>query len=347
MSHRVLTAALFFATSAFAVTVPPAAQTGYIPSTFVGDVAIFPNAANPNQSRIIGTDQLQNGLFSFTFDGGTSEYLTLGPMRGVDVTSGLKFRSAPRALLVASSINFGLYVYGLSDAGVLVDVRSRAVNVPGVGALAVWSPPDGGFEAWLDVGTTTLRRIAFFDDPLDAGKLDWFELDSGVTLPRAITNLVIDSRNRRLYASVANDGIYGWTIDGPAAPTLLESTATGTLGGAPSGLALYPQLDGGAVLLVAVAARDTYRAYQATTTALTPSPNFKSASTAGSFAAGSFSRSAERRCLASSPACSRWLITTPPAARTTSWCGGTRSRWRPTPSCPMNMTPVAMRAPRL
>lgn len=275
MSHRVLTAALFVATSAFAVTVPPAAQTPLVPSTFVGDVAIFHNSANPHQSRIIGTDTLQNGLFSFTFDGGTAEYLTLGPMRGVDVKAGLTFRSAPSALLVASSINFGLYVYGLSDAGVLLDVRSRAVNVPGVGAVAVWSPPDGGFEAWLDVGTTTLRRIAFFDDPLNAGKVDWLELDSGVTLPRAITNMVIDSRNRRLYASVANDGIYGWTIDGPAAPSLLESTSGGSLNGAPSGLALYPLLDGGAVLLVAVAARDSYRAYQATTTALTAITDFQ------------------------------------------------------------------------
>ena len=275
MSHRVLITALFVATSAFAVTVPPAAQTGYIPSTFAGDVAIFPNALNPQSSRVIGTDQNQNGLFSFTLDGGTAEYLSLGPMRGVDVRSGLRFRFAPSALLVASSINFGLFVYGLNDAGVLVDVRSRAVNLPGVGALSLWSPPDGGLEAWLDVGTATLRRIAFFDDPLDAGRVDWFELDSGLTLPRSINGLAIDSRNRRLYATVPADGIYGWTIDDPAAPELLEATIGGSLGGAPSGLALYPLLDGGAVMLVAVASRDSYEAYQVTKSGLTAITDFQ------------------------------------------------------------------------
>ena len=68
MSKRALIAALSLAGFAEA-QVPPAAQTPLIPSTAVGDVAIFPNALNRAQSRIIGTDTVQNGLFSFTLDG--------------------------------------------------------------------------------------------------------------------------------------------------------------------------------------------------------------------------------------------------------------------------------------
>lgn len=270
---RFLTAVLMVSAVASAQVIPFSAETPDIPSTFVGDVAIFPNIANPSQSRIIGTDTMQGGLFTFPLDGGVGENLFLGAMRGVDVKTGLRFKTAASALLVANSVTGGLFVYSLSDAGMLVDARARAINVPGVGAVALWSPPDGGLEAWLDVGTTTLKRIAFIDIG-DAGLVDWVEL-SGATMPRAITGMVVDSRHKRLYASIANDGIYALTIDAPGAATLLEATDGGSLNGAPTGLALYPLLDGGSVLMVSVLGHDEFVAYNATTTALTPLTRFQ------------------------------------------------------------------------
>ena len=266
MSKPVLTVAVLWASLSLA-QVPSSGQTPVIPSTGVGDVALFINVGNPQASRVIGTDSIQNGLFSFTLDGGTAEYLSLGPMRGVDAKSALRFRTAPKSLLLASAVNVGLYLYSLNDAGVLVDARARPINLPGVGAVALDSMPDGGLEAWLDVGTSTLRRIAFFEDPTDPTQLDWVELTT-LTLPRSVSGLVVDSRNRRLYASISVDGIYGWRIDGPDAPALLEGLDGGSLRATPSGLALYPLTDGGAVMLVATAPRDEFVAYQVTNAGL-------------------------------------------------------------------------------
>lgn len=274
MRLRTLLVVVCWSTLAVA-QVTPSAQTPLIPSTAVGDLAIFPNPLNPDESRLIGTDRLQNGLFSFRLDGGVGEYLTLGPMRGVDVKTGVRFQAAPSAVLAAASASAGVFVYSLGDAGQLLDVRARSINVPGVGALALWSPPDGGLEAWLDVGTTTLRRIAFFEAENDAERFDWVELPNTVTLPRVVSSLLVDSRSGQLYASVASDGIYGWRIDSLEAPRLLEGIDGGSLNGVPAGLGLYPLRDGGAVMIVSIIGRDEYAAYEVTDTTFTALTRFQ------------------------------------------------------------------------
>ncbi len=266
----------FFALSSFAQTVvQPTGATPIVPSNSAGDVAIFPNPVNINESRLIGTDSTQNGLFSFTLDGGPSEFLSLGPLRGVDVKTRLGFRSAPKALLFASATLNGQFLFGLNDAGVLFPVLSRPMNIAGVNAVALYAPADGGLEALVDVGTGIVRRFAFIESAAMPEKLDWFEHDAGLSLPRAPNSLVVDSRQRKLYASVITDGIYGWSIDGTAAPALVEPTDGGALTGPPTGLTLYPLYDGGTLLLVAIPAHDEYLVYQGTEPALTQYAKFQ------------------------------------------------------------------------
>jgi len=273
LNRALFAAAVLLASLAGAQTIVPfTAETPTIASTFVGDVAIFPNTANPAQGRLIGTDRVQNGLYTYFFDGGYGEFLPIGPMTGVDVRTGLRYRSAPSALMVATGVNNGLYVYGLNDAGMLFNVLETPTMIP-FGAIALWSPPDGGLEAFVDTSNMPYVRQLYFHET-DAGLINW-SYGLGTVLPRPVTAMVADSRNRRLYLSVASVGIYGWTIDSPDAPTLLEPIDGGSLNGAPTGLGLYALRDGGSVLMVSVLGRDDFAAYRATTSSLTPLTRFQ------------------------------------------------------------------------
>ena len=86
------------------VTIPAEVQTEGVPSTgdAADDPAIWHNAAQPSQSRILATDK-QGGLQVNDLQGKTVQYLPVGRLNNVDVRHGFKWGNQTVDLAVASN----------------------------------------------------------------------------------------------------------------------------------------------------------------------------------------------------------------------------------------------------
>jgi len=86
------------------ITIPAEVQTEGVPSTgdAADDPAIWHNAAQPSQSRILATDK-QGGLQVNDLQGKTVQYLPVGRLNNVDVRHGFKWGNQTVDLAVASN----------------------------------------------------------------------------------------------------------------------------------------------------------------------------------------------------------------------------------------------------
>ena len=86
------------------ITIPAEVQTEGVPSTgdAADDPAIWHNAAQPSQSRILATDK-QGGLQVSDLEGKTVQYLPVGRLNNVDVRHGFKWGNQTVDLAVASN----------------------------------------------------------------------------------------------------------------------------------------------------------------------------------------------------------------------------------------------------
>ena len=94
------------------VSVPASMETAAVAGA--GDAADDPalwRATNPAQSRILGTDK-KSGLYVYTLDGETAQYLAAGRMNNVDVRYGFEAGEETVDIAVASDrTNIALAVF--------------------------------------------------------------------------------------------------------------------------------------------------------------------------------------------------------------------------------------------
>jgi uncharacterized protein (TIGR03382 family) len=229
--RTLLLSSLLLAHVAAAQVVPWSVETSFVGSSQAGDPAVVSELGT---ARILGTDAVQNGLYSWTFDGGfPTELLSLGILRSVDAVPGL---------ITVASANGVLLFFELTPTGLVArDPMAYNATSPGVVSLARVS--DGGYEAWFDTTSTTIEHLSI---RVEANRRLAITALPSITVPQPPSGLVVDARTRRLYVAQPTLGIYAVNADGGG--EFVVSIDAGTLGPILGGVSLFHAVNGGAVL---------------------------------------------------------------------------------------------------
>lgn len=233
-------------------------ETLSIPGNQSGDTAILRDPWGQWRDTVFGTDAVNNGFYGFFVDGGTNLATGFGAVGGVDARQRLLAlpESSAGGLVVVSATNAGqvLFFTTASDAGFSALGR---INTLSPRAVALADFGDAG--AFVFVNTQSVM-MPVWELTEDGGELATTSLPS-IQLPAPPTAVATASRQRRVYASVGIGGVI--EIDPSAQPpTVVQVVDAGGANELVGGLAIYPQRDGGSLLLTSVPARDLFRVYR-------------------------------------------------------------------------------------
>ncbi len=233
--------------------VAPSAQTQPLTGglTAANDTAlfVFPDGG----AMVLATNQFMtsiSGLFAYDLSGAYLDSNNNGPAVATDVRYG--FNEANRAGdIMLQVLSSGVIMLHSPDSdGLLLELPiSAGTNItPSSGALG-WH----GGDLFVFVGGSAghLQQWVFHDSGTAYSLTKVREL----TVPgsRIVYALRADELSDRLFVSVAGLGIATLPLDpdGGSTLTVFDPADGGQVGSAPRGLALYPQSDGGALLLAA------------------------------------------------------------------------------------------------
>lgn len=236
-------------------------ETLPVPGNQAGDTALLRDRLNLGRDYVFGSDSVNNGLYGFLVDGGSGAFAQFGAVGGVDAVPRLEALPSATAggLVVASGFTAGtiLLFTTLPDAGFVTVMPNAPIVGTTPKALALADFGDAGAHLFVNSGGPFLQRWRLVED---AGRIDAIA-GASIPLPFLAQAIATSSGSRRVYASIGIGGVV--EIDPQAAtPTVVNVIDAGASGEIASGLAVYPQRDGGALLITAVPARDLFRVYQ-------------------------------------------------------------------------------------
>ena len=237
-------------------------ETLPVPGNQAGDTAILRDRFNLGRDYVFGSDSVNNGLYGFLVDGGSGLFSAFGPVGGVDARPPME--ALPQAtvggLVVASASTAGTiqFLTTLPDAG-FVGVPNGPVVVATPRALALADFGDAGSYLFANSGGPSLQRWRLVED---AGRIDAVP-SSPIPLAFAAQAVATSAGLRRVFASLGIGGVV--EIDPLAAvPTIVNVIDAGAMSSEiAAGLAIYPQRDGGALIITSVPTRDLFRIYRA------------------------------------------------------------------------------------
>jgi myo-inositol-hexaphosphate 3-phosphohydrolase len=242
-------------------------ETLPVPGGQAGDTALLSDRFGLGRDYVFGSDfQNSNGLYGFLSDGGPGAFSALGNVGGVDALP--RVEALPLAtvggLVLASATTDGTIrlFTTLPDAGFVAVTLDRPITVTAPKALALADFGDAGAHLFVNSGGPSLQRWRLVED---AGRINAIAA-TPIPLPFFAQAIATSSGLRRVYASIGIGGVV--EIDPLAVtPTVLNVIDAGAPGEIAAGLAVYPQRDGGALLITAVPnslpIRDLFRVYQA------------------------------------------------------------------------------------
>lgn len=233
------------------------AETLAIPGNQAGDTALWHDPFGNDRKLVFGSDALNaNGVFGFFIDGGTAVSLPNVGVGGVDSAPflrGLPDSTEGGLLLVSSRTAGTITAYtSRADGGFVAFPRPAITSSPGAVAFADFG--DAGLFVFSESGGPALQRWALGED---GGNVEFIPRLS-LALPLAPSAIASWPRAHRLIVSLQAQGIVELN---PADSTLVSIVDAGPADVA-SGLALYPQRDGGALLLTAVPNQGVVRVYR-------------------------------------------------------------------------------------
>jgi myo-inositol-hexaphosphate 3-phosphohydrolase len=235
-------------------------ETPPVPGNQAGDTALLRDRYELGRDVVFGTDTVNPGFYSFFTDGGSGPILFLGPVGGVDAMPA--FETLPNVsvggLVAASASTQGNVVFfaPLRDGGFGSVSVSRPIATTNPKSLALAEFGDAGAHVFVTNDAALLLRWELIER---AGRLDAV-VNNAIVLPSPAQAVAVSSGLRRVYASVGIGGVVEIDPLSPV-PTVVNVIDAGSSAEIATGLAVYPQGDGGAVLITSVAARDLFRFY--------------------------------------------------------------------------------------
>ncbi|MBL8921930.1 MAG: hypothetical protein JNJ54_23980 [Myxococcaceae bacterium] len=234
-------------------------ETLPVPGNQAGDTALLRDPWGQWRDLVFGGDAVNNGFYGFLVDGGVAVTTAFGAMGGVD--------ARPPLLALPSSTAGGLVAMSATTAGqVLFHTTHPDGGFPGIGGVAVVTPGpvalsdfgDAGAFLFLNSGGTALLRFRLREDGGAVGAV----AEPSITLPFPARAVASSSSLRRVYVSVGIGGVVEVApLESP--PTIVNVIDAGAPAQIAGGLAVYPQRDGGALLITSVPGLELFRVYQA------------------------------------------------------------------------------------
>lgn len=241
-------------------------ETLPVPGGQAGDTALLRDRFGIGRDYVFGSDFQNTGLYGFLSDGGNGAFDQFGAVGGVDAVPRLE--ALPLAtvggLVVASGFAAGrvLLYTTLPDAGFVVVMPERPIVATTPKALALADFGDAGAHLFVNSGGPLLQRWRLVED---AGRIDAMA-GASIPLPFVAQAIATSSGLRRVYASIGIGGVVEIDPLAPT-PTVVNVIDAGAPGEIVAGLAVYPQRDGGALLITSVPnsqpIRDLFRVYRA------------------------------------------------------------------------------------
>lgn len=191
-----------------------------------GDVALWVNPQNREDSLILGTDTVSSLLLTYNLDGSQREVLSQ-PLGSLDVRNGFPApeAGAPRALIAGANAGAQLTFFTLDPARLdLVPLLARTVGTaPSNGTqVALFRSPRTGnrFFAFVALGST-IRQVEL---ALAAEGRVEISAARTLTAPGNVFGLAVDDAREVLFANVEGFTLYRFDADPQAASdaTLIE-----------------------------------------------------------------------------------------------------------------------------
>jgi myo-inositol-hexaphosphate 3-phosphohydrolase len=234
-------------------------ETSAIPGNLAGDTALLAARWGDWRDLLIGTDDTNNGLYGFLPDGGPAFFVGAGAIGGVDAVPRLSSLAdiTTGGVITATATTLGrIYLFTTIPDGGLVDVAAAPLLTSAPRHVALADFDDDGAHLFFDTG---FNRIEHWTLSADAGRVVALR-QPPIAIPFQTRGLAVANAARRLYASSGPAGVL--EIAPLANP--VEVIPLVDAGGVDlvTGVAVYPQRDGGAILLTAVPALDVFRLYR-------------------------------------------------------------------------------------
>lgn len=236
-------------------------ETAIIPGNQAGDTALLRDAWGLWRDLVFGSDAVNSGFYGFFVDGGTAVSTGFGAVGGVDARPPLAALpgSTPGGLVVVSATNAGQVLLFTTHPDAGFPRAGTSLNVLTPGALSLGDFGDAGAFLFLATGSNNVSRWRLRED---GGSVEATS-EASIALPFAPQALATSNGLRRVYASIGIGGVVEIApletpptivsvIDAGASPTQISA-----------GLAVYPQRDGGALLITSVPTLDLFRVYRA------------------------------------------------------------------------------------
>jgi 3-phytase len=247
------------------VSVPASLETAAVAGA--GDAADDPafwRAEDPAQSRILGTDK-KSGLYVYTLDGATAQYLPAGRMNNVDVRYGFEAGDATVDIAVASDrSNIAMAVFFIDRGTGEVSPAPGGVLpldfVDPYGLCLYQRPSDNALFAFVtedDTGRATQERLWFENGAMRSETVRTFEIGS------ISEGCAVDDAAGKVYIAEENVAVWVYDVD-PAtgdARTKLADVNSDSLVADAEGVALWPQADAAPWLVVSSQGDNAYAVF--------------------------------------------------------------------------------------
>lgn len=233
------------------------------------DMAIWYNAANPAESRIIGTDKEGGGLIVYTLDGRAIQSIP-GEHNNVDLRYGFRLGNETFALVISSERRFNQpMAFKMSDDGVLspLNATGNSSRVDIYGAC-MYKSPAGRFFAFItedDDGLIQQYEIT----PNQAGDGVIVTVVRTFDIGSQSEGCVADDVHQLVYIGEEERGIwrYGANPEDGTSRLQVDSTRNGNLVEDVEGLTIYYASQEGGYLIASSQGDDRFAVYDRQTNA--------------------------------------------------------------------------------
>ena len=164
------------------ITIPADVQSDVVPSTgdAADDPAIWYNANQPSNSRVLGTDK-QGGLAVYDLNGKMLQYLDVGRLNNVDLRHGFQFGSEKIDLAIASNRDHNsLQLFAINAKGNVSNLGELATDLTDIYGFCMYQDRAGEIYAIPNDkdGTFVQYHIQASQKKLSATEVQRFAVES-------------------------------------------------------------------------------------------------------------------------------------------------------------------------
>nr|WP_298891581.1 phytase [uncultured Acinetobacter sp.] len=239
------------------ITIPADVQSDVVPSTgdAADDPAIWYNASQPSNSRVLGTDK-QGGLAVYDLHGKMLQYLDVGRLNNVDLRHGFQFGSEKIDLAIATNRDHNsLQLFAINTKGKVSNLGELATDLTDIYGFCMYQDRAGEIYAIPNDkdGTFVQYHIQATQKNLSAAEVQRFAVDSQPE------GCVVDDATGRAFIGEEDNAVWLKDLNTPNSPLEKVISAGDVLHADIEGMGLYHNQNQSAqYLIISSQGNDSY-----------------------------------------------------------------------------------------